>query len=96
MSAIREEEFQSKKVEWGTWKKVLHYAMPYKRDLVTIMLCMTMSGITDVLMPMSTAFAIDNFVMPGRLEGLPYCSRRQGSIAASAVSLRRVVAALSA
>lgn len=46
MSAIREEEFQSKKVEWSTWKKVLHYAMPYKRDLVTIMLCMTMSGIT--------------------------------------------------
>ena len=72
MSAIREEEFQSKTVEWSTWKKVLHYAMPYKRDLVTIMLCMTMSGITDVLMPMSTAFAIDNFVMPGRLEGLPW------------------------
>jgi len=70
MSAIQEEEFESKKIKWSTWKELLSFTVPYKKNLGLIIMFMSFSGIMDVLMPMCTSVAIDYFIMPKRTEGL--------------------------
>ena len=70
MSAIQEQEFHSEKINWGTWKKLWSYTKPYQRHLKLLLFTMTLCGLCDVAMPYMTSLAIDQYITPGKTEGL--------------------------
>ncbi len=73
MSNYQEEEFQDQKVDLGTWKQILHYVAPYKKNMILIACSMLVCGVMDVAMPYLNSYAIDNFIMKKSAEGLiPY------------------------
>ncbi len=73
MSNYQEEEFQNKKVDLGTWKQILRFVIPYRRNMIMIAVSMMICGIMDVAMPYLNSFAIDNFITKKTTEGLiPY------------------------
>ena len=70
MSALHEEEFQHKKVEWKTWKTLLQFVLRYKKILILMIAAMSVLGVIEVLMPYLTSFAIDNYIVPRKLDDL--------------------------
>jgi len=64
MSAIYEEEYQDKKVEFGTWKKLLSYAKSYKKELGILVFSMVSLALTDVAFPFMRSYVIDNYIVP--------------------------------
>ena len=70
MSALHEEEFQHKKVEWKTWKTLLQFVLKYKKILILMIASMSVMGVIEVLMPYLTSFAIDNYIVPRKLDDL--------------------------
>ena len=88
MSAFHEEEFQHKKVEWLTWKTLLKFALRYKKALIIMIASMSLLGVVEVLMPYLTSYAIDNYIVPGKIEGMwKYIVIYGGSIIATAGSV---------
>lgn len=72
MDAFEEQEY-TKRFDWGLWKNLLQYAKPYRKKLIFLGCIMVMVGGIDVLFPLMTRYAIDNFIVPGTIEGLwPY------------------------
>ncbi len=70
MSAFHEDEFQHKKVEWKTWKTLLKFTLKYKKALIVMIASMSVLGVIEVLMPYLTSFAIDNYIVPKKMEEL--------------------------
>jgi ATP-binding cassette subfamily B protein len=69
MSVYEEMEY-SKKFDWSLWKKLLRFVRPYRKWMTLLALVMVEVGIIDAIFPMMSKFAIDNFVVTGKLEGL--------------------------
>lgn len=65
-----EEIDYSKKLDFSLWKKLLHIAKPFHKHLILIMVAMAISAICDVIFPLMTGYAIDNFIMAGSSQGL--------------------------
>ena len=70
MSALHEEEFQHKKVEWKTWKTLLQFVLKYKKILILMIISMSLMGVIEVLLPYLTSFAIDNYIVPRQIDEL--------------------------
>jgi ABC-type multidrug transport system fused ATPase/permease subunit len=71
MTMQQEQEF-SKRFDLGLWAKLLKYAAPYKKwmgFLGFVMVCV--AGI-DVVFPLMTKYAIDNFAVTHSLNGIQY------------------------
>ncbi len=65
-----EEDNQSKKLDQAVWRKVWKEASPFRRDLAfVVFLMMGVAGI-DTVFPLMTLYAIDNYVIPGKMESL--------------------------
>lgn len=72
MNYLEEQEY-TKRFDLGLWKQLLKYAKPYTRQLTILASIMIGTAVVDVIFPLLTRYAIDHFIMPGKLNGLvPY------------------------
>ena len=69
MSYIKEEEF-TKKVDFNIWKRLLQYALRWKKLLAGVILCLFVVSFVDILYPLLTKYAIDHFVSLHTVDGL--------------------------
>ncbi len=70
MNHAFEEKEYSKRIDLALWKKLLTFCKPYKKNL--LMLAFFMLGLAgiDVLFPLMSKYAIDNFVVPQSTKGI--------------------------
>ena len=70
MAAYEEQEYK-KPFSFQVWAKMLPFFKPYKKYFViTIGLNLLLAGI-DVLVPLFQIYAIDHFIVPDTLDGIP-------------------------
>lgn len=70
MSAFEEEDYQ-KKLDFALWRKLIKYVAVYKKYFFILMGFMVCAGAVDVIFPLMTKYAIDNFILAKDLKGLP-------------------------
>ena len=58
MQSFQETDY-TKRFDLSLWKKLLHIAKPYHKNLYIVAAFMSVSAILDVLFPMMTSYAID-------------------------------------
>ncbi|HEX3030342.1 MAG TPA: ABC transporter ATP-binding protein [Clostridia bacterium] len=64
-----EEQDYGKKINIGTWRKLLRFAVPYKRNLITLVIQMILIAGVDAVIPILNKTAIDKFVVPHTYKG---------------------------
>ena len=67
---FQEEQDYTKKLDLGLWRRLLKYARPYYGLLLALAGTMVLNAVGDVLFPMLTSYAIDNFIVPQSVRGL--------------------------
>ena len=67
-----EEEFETKKVDIKTWKKLLQYALRHKKPLIVMSISMMAIAVFDVIIPYMRSYAIDAYILAGTTEGLGF------------------------
>ncbi len=77
----QEEQDYTKRFDIGIWKKLVHYAKPYYKHLVAIIVIMIFTALCDVTFPLLNKEAIDQFARQGRLDGLWWFGVRYGLVA---------------
>lgn len=65
-----EEQDYTKQIDIGLWKKLTVFMLKYKKGLVLLLLSNFLIAVLDVVFPVVTGYAIDNFVMKGSTSGL--------------------------
>jgi len=70
MSRNIEETTFTKKIDIGLWRKLTGFLKPYRRELAGLALVMICAAGIDAIIPILTRNAIDNYVVPGNLDGL--------------------------
>ena len=58
MQAFQEEDY-TKRFDLNLWKKLLHIAKPFHKNLYLVGAFMAISAILDVIFPLMTSYAID-------------------------------------
>ncbi len=71
MSVFREQEY-NKRFDLLLWKKLWHFCKPYKKVLFSMGALMTLLAFTDIAFPLMSRYAIDNFIIPKKIEGLKF------------------------
>lgn len=64
------EEVYSKEFNLKLWKKLYKYLIPHKKVLLILALVMIAVGAIDAVFPVMNKYAVDNFIVKGRLNGL--------------------------
>ncbi len=59
-----EEEFTSRKIDWGLWKKIFSFMRPLRKYVILAISCMAVLALTDVIYPYISRFAIDDIITP--------------------------------
>lgn len=54
----------------GLWKRMYHYAMQHKKLVLITLLIMGVTAACDVLFPLLSRYAINNFIVPQSTDGL--------------------------
>ena len=70
MQSFQETDY-TKRFDLSLWKKLLHIAKPYHKNLYIVAAFMSVSAVLDVLFPMMTSYAIDNFITGQTTQGIP-------------------------
>jgi len=68
-SAFEEKEY-SKRFDLALWKKLLKFCIPYKKKMILLGFFMLALAGVDVLFPLMSKYAIDNYVIPGNTDGI--------------------------
>ena len=68
-NAFEEKEY-SKRFDLALWKKLLTFCKPYKKKMILLGFFMLALAGVDVLFPLMSKYAIDNFVIPGNTDGI--------------------------
>ena len=68
-SYIEEQDFDQK-VDISIWKKLYAYALRYKKLVILTSITMVFVAFCDILYPLFTKYAIDNFVEKQSAEGI--------------------------
>jgi len=68
-SAFEEKEY-SKRFDLALWKKLLKFCIPYKKKMILLGFFMLALAGVDVLFPLMSRYAIDNYVIPGNTDGI--------------------------
>ncbi len=55
---------------FGEWKRIANYVLPYKKELTILLLAAVGTGIFDAVFPLMTKYAITNFIEAKTLNGL--------------------------
>ena len=53
-----------------TWAKLIPFVKPYLRPLAIITGLMVFTALIDVILPLFQSYAVDNFIVPGTIDGL--------------------------
>ncbi|NBI07812.1 ABC transporter ATP-binding protein [Senegalia massiliensis] len=69
MTGFKEEEY-SKNLNIGIWKRIFKYMKNYKKHLYLLGFIMLSVAAIDIIFPLMTKRAIDNYVVPGNTDGL--------------------------
>lgn len=72
-SMIEEIDFETgsdKKVDLKIWARLWKYAWKYKKTVIMTMIVMSLVGVMDILYPLLSKYAIDNFIEKNTLNGL--------------------------
>ena len=69
MKGIEEQEFDQK-IDFSIWKRIIRYAMRHKGIVIGICSIMIVVSAIDIVYPLLSKYAIDNFVEAGRLDVL--------------------------
>lgn len=69
MQAFQEEDY-TKRFDLSLWTRLLKLAKPYHKNLLFIVVTMTVSAFIDVALPMMNSYAIDHFIAESTREGL--------------------------
>ncbi|MBQ2700468.1 MAG: ABC transporter ATP-binding protein [Clostridia bacterium] len=69
MQAFEEQDY-TKRFDLSLWKRLLHIAKPFHKNLYFIAFLMTVSAIIDVIVPMLTAYAIDHYIALNTTQGI--------------------------
>ncbi|NTV90740.1 MAG: ABC transporter ATP-binding protein, partial [Clostridiales bacterium] len=68
MEALQDKDY-NKKLDFGVWKKVLLYCLPYKKYLIALTLQMIIVAAVDAVFPMLNKYAIDTYITGGTYDG---------------------------
>lgn len=60
----------SKSFQPKTWKKLLSFVKPYYPRLALLMGGMVLAAVIDVILPLFQSYAVDNFIVPGSIDGI--------------------------
>lgn len=71
MPRFEEKDFSEIRTK-GIWKRLLGYALKEKKILTVGLLEMALVAACDVVFPLMTRYSINNFIVPGTSEGLPF------------------------
>ena len=71
MQSFQEEDY-TKRFDLSLWKKLLKIAKPYHKDLIFVGILMGISALIDVIFPLTTSYAIDNYITRQNLDGIGY------------------------
>ena len=69
MSVFKEQEY-NKRFDFGMWKKLWQFCKPYKTEMLSMGILMLLLAVTDILFPLLSRYAIDNFIIPRNPVGL--------------------------
>ncbi|MBW9151708.1 ABC transporter ATP-binding protein [Clostridium estertheticum] len=61
----------TQKIDIGIWRKLFKYLSEFKNGLIFLALLMVGVAGIDVIMPLLTKYAIDNFIVKKTIDGLP-------------------------
>lgn len=67
---VNQEQDYTKRFDFGLWRKLLRYAAPYKKLMLALGFVMICAAGIDVIFPLMTKYAIDNFAVSQSLAGL--------------------------
>jgi ATP-binding cassette subfamily B protein len=84
---LEEKDYQNKKINPQTWKKLLGYAKPYRKNYALLLTGSMFAGIIDLIMSFMSMWAIDGFMYRDTTENL-------GLFAAAIFGLQILAAAL--
>ncbi|MCL1995967.1 MAG: ABC transporter ATP-binding protein/permease [Defluviitaleaceae bacterium] len=70
MNEFEDQEYSSD-FELGLWKRLFYHIREHKKLIFKIMFLFILLAVVETALPMFSAFAIDNFIVGGTLEGLP-------------------------
>lgn len=71
-SAIQEQDFDKDvKVDLSIWKRLFRYAFRYKKNTTILIVINIMIAIVDIIYPLMSKYAIDQFIMHETTQGLP-------------------------
>ncbi|HUX39397.1 MAG TPA: ABC transporter ATP-binding protein [Rectinemataceae bacterium] len=62
------------KIKFGTWRAMLRFAAPFKRDFIVLGAMMVAVAAIDAVQPFLTGWAVDHIALAGRLDRLPVFS----------------------
>lgn len=68
MNYFEEEIYKSFNIK--VWLKLKGFLKPYEKMIIGILILMLATAIIDVSMPLFQKYAVDNFIIPGSVEGL--------------------------
>ena len=68
-NAFEEKEYK-KRFDLALWKKLLKFCKPYKKKMILLGVFMLSLAGVDVLFPLMSKYAIDNYVIPGNTDGI--------------------------
>lgn len=63
-----EEQEYSKRIDISVWKRLLRFATPHRKKIVTLIIQMVMIGLVDAAFPQFNRFAVDNVALAGRFD----------------------------
>lgn len=87
MSALKEQEY-NKSIDFRLWKDLIKYIKPYTKRIIALIIVMIGVGGVDVIFPLMTKYAIDNFITTGKLKGLwGFAGTYGGLVALQAVNV---------
>ncbi|MGI5899298.1 MAG: ABC transporter ATP-binding protein [Christensenellales bacterium] len=69
---FNQEQEYTKQLDLKIWKKILHYARPYYKNILYLGIFMGALALTDAIFPLLSEYAIDNIIMTGELHRMAY------------------------
>lgn len=70
MTYYEEDNYKYKSFNTKVWMKLIPFFKPYTRMMIGIIIFMLLSAFIDILMPLFQKYAVDNFIVPSKTEGL--------------------------
>lgn len=70
MNMPEEQDFTAKKIDLKLWKRLYTYVLRNPKNLVIILITLFVVALIDILYPLFSSYAIDNFIIAGTTAGL--------------------------